>query len=141
MDFVADSLYNGRRLRILTVVDDLSKECPVLEVDHSLTGQRITRVLERAALTRGLPEVITVDNGPEFTSKALDSWAYTNGLNCALSNRGNRRRTPISKVSTANSVMSASMSMYLSVWTMLGKRLKTGAWITTRTDHIVRSTN
>jgi putative transposase len=80
MDFVADSLYNGRRLRVLTVVDDLSKECPVLEVDHSLTGQRITRVLERVALIRGLPEVITVDNGPEFISKALDSWAYTNGV-------------------------------------------------------------
>ena len=80
MDFVADSLYNGRRLRILTVVDDLSKECPVLEVDHSLTGVRITRVLERIALTRGLPEVITVDNGPEFISKAMDAWAYENGV-------------------------------------------------------------
>ena len=80
MDFVADSLYNGRRLRILTVVDDLSKECPVLEVDHSLTGIRITRVLERIALTRGLPEVITVDNGPEFISKAMDAWAYENGV-------------------------------------------------------------
>lgn len=80
MDFVADSLFNGRRLRILTVVDDFSKECPVLEVDHSLTGQRVTRVLERVALTRGLPEVITVDNGPEFISKALDAWAYANGV-------------------------------------------------------------
>jgi len=76
MDFVADSLYNGRRIRILTVVDDLSKQCPVLEVDHSLTGLRITRVLERVALTRGLPEVITVENGPEFVSKAMDAWAY-----------------------------------------------------------------
>jgi len=80
MDFVADSLYNGRRLRILTVVDDLSKECPVLEADHSLTGQRVTRVLERVALTRGLPEVITVDNGPEFISKAMDAWAYAKGI-------------------------------------------------------------
>lgn len=80
MDFVADSLFNGRRLRILTVVDDFSKECPVLEVDHSLTGKRVTRVLERVALTRGLPEVITVDNGPEFISKALDAWAYANGV-------------------------------------------------------------
>ena len=80
MDFVADSLFNGRRLRILTVVDDFSKECPVLEVYHSLTGKRATRVLERVALTRGLPEVITVDNGPEFISKALDAWAYTNGV-------------------------------------------------------------
>jgi putative transposase len=80
MDFVADSLFNGRRLRVLTVVDDFSKECPVLEVDHSLTGKRVTRVLERVALTRGLPEVITVDNGPEFISKALDAWAYANGV-------------------------------------------------------------
>ena len=80
MDFVADSLFNGRRLRILTVVDDFSKECPVLEVDHSLTGKRVTRVLERIALIRGLPDVITVDNGPEFISKALDAWAYANGV-------------------------------------------------------------
>jgi len=80
MDFVADSLFNGRRLRVLTVVDNFSKECPVLEADHSLTGKRVTRVLERVALTRGLPEVITVDNGPEFISKALDAWAYSNSV-------------------------------------------------------------
>lgn len=78
MDFVSDSLYNGRRFRVLTVVDDLSRECPVLEVDHSLTGHRVTRTLDRIALIRGLPEVITVDNGPEFISKALDLWAYEN---------------------------------------------------------------
>jgi putative transposase len=76
MDFVVDNLYNGRRFRILTVVDDLSRECPVLEVDHSLTGLRVIRVLDRIALTRGLPEVITVDNGAEFISKAMDAWAY-----------------------------------------------------------------
>jgi len=80
MDFVSDSLHNGRRFRILTVIDDLSKECPVLEADHSLTGQRVTRVLERVSLTRGLPDVITVDNGPEFISKAVDAWAYANGV-------------------------------------------------------------
>jgi putative transposase len=80
MDFVSDSLYNGRRFRVLTIVDDLSRECPVLEADHSLTGQRVTRVLTRVALTRGLPEVITVDNGPEFISKALDLWAFENNV-------------------------------------------------------------
>lgn len=80
MDFVSDSLYNGRRFRVLTIVDDLSRECPVLEADHSLTGQRVARVLTRAALTRGLPEVITVDNGPEFISKALDLWAFENNV-------------------------------------------------------------
>ncbi len=80
MDFVSDSLYNGRRFRVLTVIDNFSRECPVLEVDHSLTGQRVTRVLDRIALTRDLPAVITVDNGPEFISKALDLWAFTNGV-------------------------------------------------------------
>jgi putative transposase len=80
MDFVSDNLYNGRRFRVLTVVDDLSRECPALEADHSLTGKRVTRVLDRIALTRGLPDVITVDNGPEFISKALDLWAYENNV-------------------------------------------------------------
>jgi putative transposase len=78
MDFVSDSLYNGRRFRVFTIVDDFSRECPALEVDHSLPGQRVTRVLDRIAMTRGLPEVITLDNGPEFISKALDLWAYEN---------------------------------------------------------------
>jgi putative transposase len=78
MDFVSDSLYNGRRFRVLTIVDDLSRECPALEADHSLTGKRVARVLGRIALTRGLPDIITVDNGPEFISKALDLWAYEN---------------------------------------------------------------
>jgi len=80
MDFVSDSLFNNRRFRVLTVVDNFSRECPVLEVDHSLTGKRVTRVLERIALTRGLPEAITVDNGPEFISKALDLWAFENNV-------------------------------------------------------------
>lgn len=80
MDFVSDSLYNGRRFRVLTIVDDFSRECPALEADHSLTGDRVARVLDRIALTRGLPEIITVDNGPEFISKALDLWAFENGV-------------------------------------------------------------
>lgn len=80
MDFVSDSLYNGRRFRVLTIVDNFSRECPALEVDHSLTGKRVTRVLDRIALARELPEVITVDNGPEFISKALDLWAFENNV-------------------------------------------------------------
>lgn len=78
MDFVSDSLWNGRRFRVLTIVDDLTRECPALEVDHSLPGLRVTRVLDRLAATRGLPKVITVDNGPEFISKAMDAWAFQN---------------------------------------------------------------
>jgi len=80
MDFVSDNLFNGRRFRVLTVVDVFSRECPALEADHSLTGERVGRVLDRIALTRGLPEVITVDNGPEFAGKALDLWAFENNV-------------------------------------------------------------
>lgn len=80
MDFVTDSLVTGRRFRALVIVDDYSRECPVIEVDTSLGGRRVVSVLERLAETRGLPEVITIDNGPEFTSKVLDEWAYCRGV-------------------------------------------------------------
>ena len=80
MDFVSDSTVTGRRFRALTIVDDYSRECPAIEVDTSLGGVRVVGVLERLAETRGLPEVITVDNGPEFAGKALDEWAYRRGI-------------------------------------------------------------
>ncbi|WES30180.1 IS3 family transposase [Varunaivibrio sulfuroxidans] len=80
MDFVSDGLSNGRRFRTLNIVDDFSRECPVIEVDTSLPGTRVVRVLERLSETRGLPKAIVVDNGPELISKALDEWAYRNGV-------------------------------------------------------------
>ena len=80
MDFVADSTVTGRRFRALTIVDDYSRECPAIEVETSLGGVRVVGVLERLADTRGLPEVIAVDNGPEFAGKALDEWAYRRGV-------------------------------------------------------------
>jgi putative transposase len=76
MDFVMDSLWNGRRFRALTIVDDFSWESPAIEVGQALSGLRVARVLDRLAKERGLPEVITVDNGPEFQSRALNHWAY-----------------------------------------------------------------
>jgi len=76
MDFVSDVLATGRRIRVLTVVDDYTRECPAIEVDTSLNGLRVTQVLERLAETRGLPEVIRTDNGPEFSGRVLDAWAY-----------------------------------------------------------------
>jgi len=80
MDFVTDSIVTGRRFRALAIVDDYSRECPVIEVDTSLGGARVVSVLERLGETRGLPEVITTDNGPEFTGRALDEWAYRKGV-------------------------------------------------------------
>jgi putative transposase len=76
MDFVSDSTVTGRKFRALTIVDNYTRECPVIEVDTSLGGARVVNVLDRLSETRGLPEVITIDNGPEFAGKALDEWAY-----------------------------------------------------------------
>jgi len=80
MDFMGDTLANGRTFRTLNIVDDGSRECPTIVVDYGLSGERITRELDRLAATRPLPKVIVVDNGPEFTSKVLDAWAYERGV-------------------------------------------------------------
>jgi len=80
MDFMSDALSNGTRFRTLNIVDDFSRECPAIEVDTSLTGTRVVRVLDRLKEARGLPRGIVVDNGPELISKALDEWAYRNGV-------------------------------------------------------------
>jgi len=80
MDFMSDTLADGRSFRTLNVVDDATRENLTIEVDSSLTGARVCRVLDQIAQTRGLPQRIIVDNGPEFTSRALDQWAYANGV-------------------------------------------------------------
>jgi putative transposase len=80
MDFVADGLRDGRKLRCLTIVDNYSRECLAIEVDTSITGRRVVMVLERLADSRGLPLSITVDHGPEFEGQVLDAWAYTRGV-------------------------------------------------------------
>ena len=78
MDFMGDTLANGRTFRTFNLVDDGSRECLAIEVDHGLSGQRVARILDRIAAARPLPKQIVVDNGPEFTSRVLDAWAYQN---------------------------------------------------------------
>ena len=78
MDFVSDGLWNGRKFKALTVIDIFTKECLAIEVDTSIDGNRVTRVLDWLSITKGHPEVITTDNGPEFAGIALDRWAYNN---------------------------------------------------------------
>ena len=75
MDFTRDTLWYGQAFRTLNVVDEYTRECLAIEADTSLPGVRVVRVLERLAEMRGLPEIITVDNGPEFIGKVLDAWA------------------------------------------------------------------
>jgi len=80
MDFQHDVLATGQRFRTLNIVDDFSRECPAIEVDTSLPGARVVRVLERLGESCSLPQEIVLDNGPEMIGRALDEWAYRNGV-------------------------------------------------------------
>jgi putative transposase len=91
MDYVADALIDGRKLRALTIVDDFTRECLVIEVDTSLPGSRVVAVLERLRDLRGLPRSITVDHGPEFEGRLLDAWAYERGVDLAFVRPGKPR--------------------------------------------------
>jgi putative transposase len=76
MDFMSDALADGRRFRVLNVVDDFSRECLASEPGRSLTGRHVVAVLERLVQLRGLPDAIVSDNGPEFCSRVVDAWAH-----------------------------------------------------------------
>jgi putative transposase len=80
MDFMRDSLANGRAIKVLSVVDEYTRKCFRIEVDTSINGVRVVRVLTDIAQIEGLPEIIIIDNGPEFIGKALDAWAYERGV-------------------------------------------------------------
>ncbi len=80
MDFVSDALTEGRKFRSLNIVDDFNRECLAAEVDTSIPGARVVRVLERLGELRGLPGILVTDNGPEFAGQALDAWAYQRGV-------------------------------------------------------------
>ena len=80
MDFMRDTLADGRTFRLLNIIDDATRVCPAIEVDTSLPATRVVRVLDGLAEERGLPKRIVVDNGPEFRSRVLDQWAYEHGV-------------------------------------------------------------
>jgi len=80
MDFTHDNLASGRKFRTLNLMDGFTRESPRIEVDTSLPGARVVRVLEEVALQRGYPQAIQVDNGPEFISRTVDQWAFGHGV-------------------------------------------------------------
>ena len=88
MDFMADRLVGRERFRLLTLVDNFSRESLAIEVGQRLTGDDVVRVLERVAAERSKPQSIRVDNGPEFVSTSLDLWAYFNGVKLDFSRPG-----------------------------------------------------
>ena len=80
MDFVHDELINGRKFRVLTVIDKWHRQCVALQADFRLTGESVVDAMNSIALERDLPYAITVDHGTEFTSKVLDEWCYLRGV-------------------------------------------------------------
>lgn len=94
MDFVSDELFNGRRIRSLTIVDNLNRESLAIEVDHRLRGEDVVATMERLQACGRVPERIQVDNGSEFISKALDRWAYENGAKLDFSRPGKPTDNP-----------------------------------------------
>ena len=88
MDFMSDELFDGRRIRLLTIVDNFTRESMAIEVAASIGGQGVVEVLHRLMEQHRLPRTIRVDHGPEFTSKRLDQWAYLNGVELDFSRPG-----------------------------------------------------
>ena len=80
LDFVSDQLSHGRRFRVLNIVDDFSRACVGQVVAFSISGQRLVRYLDELKAERGLPSTLVLDNGPEFTGKALFFWSKANGV-------------------------------------------------------------
>lgn len=79
-DFMSDSLYRGPRFRTFNVIDDFNREAVAIEIDTSLTGHRLVRVFKQVEAERGLPDLLRVDNGPEFLGEAFTQWAAAKGM-------------------------------------------------------------
>lgn len=88
MDFVSDQLYDDRRIRVLVIIENYTRECLALEANAKIRGIDVATTLERITRTEGFPKRIKVDNGPEFISKDLDRWAYWNKVELDFSRPG-----------------------------------------------------
>jgi putative transposase len=88
MDFMADNLADGRKIRLLTIVDNFSRKCLGLEVAHTFGGSDVAATLSRIVAQRGAPRFVRCDNGTEFVSKAVDQWAYWNKVEIDFSRPG-----------------------------------------------------
>ena len=88
MDFMADRLVDGRRFRVLTLVDNVTRVSPALVADGSLTGERVVEALDRLLASGQRPQLLSIDNGPEFISKAVDAWAHRNAVRLEFSRPG-----------------------------------------------------
>jgi putative transposase len=139
MDFVSDALYDGRRLRALTIVDNYTRECLAIEVDQGIGGEKVAGVLGRITMKRSTPKTIRVDNGPEFVSKVLDQWAYRNGVTLDFSRPG--KPTDNAYVESFNGSLRdecLNVNWFLSLQDARGK-IEVGGGTTMRVDLTQRS--
>lgn len=88
MDFMTDELFDGHRIRLVTIVDHFTRESLSIEIEPRFRGQDVVLASERIAEYRRLPKTIQIDNGPEFISKALNQWAYANQVTLGFSRPG-----------------------------------------------------
>lgn len=88
MDFVSDQLFNGKRIRALTLIDTYTRQCLAIHVDTSIKGEAVAELLGIIVSEKGSPKKIKVDNGPEFISRSLDTWAYLNKVQLDYSRPG-----------------------------------------------------
>ena len=88
MDFVHDQLFDGKKIRVLTIVDTFTRMAPAIDVRRSYRGSNVVETLERVSLEIGYPKTIRLDNGPEFISKDLDLWAFMKGVTLDFSRPG-----------------------------------------------------
>jgi putative transposase len=107
LDFVEDALASGRKIRLLSIIDVFTREALSLEVDTSLPGRAVVRVLERLGTQRPLPELVVLDNGPELISRVLEQWAHAQGVALHFIDPGKPVQNATARASTPGCATSA----------------------------------
>jgi putative transposase len=130
MDFVADNLFDRRKLRMLTVVDCYTHECLAIHVGQSLKGEDVAQVLQTIIQTRGQPKTIKSDNGSEFVGKVMDKWADERGIEMELSRPG--KPTDNAMVESFNGRLSQACLNQHGFMSLDDAKVKIEAW---RTDY------
>ncbi len=132
MDFVADQLADGRRFRSLTVVDIYTRECLMIESEQRLKGADVVRGLYRIKVSRGVPKMVHCDNGSEFSSQAMDLWAYQNKVRIAFSRPG--KPTDNAFVESFNGTFRAEglNAHWFTSWRRPSRSWRLGVWNTMR---------